>query len=264
MRRRLAIVALGLAVLGLAASQAPQNEPVTIRVDTTVDEGPDVSVLGLVRSRRTELHLHAERDEAAVAAAGAQPRARVHARAQPAHVRRREARAQVGLDQRLHRGCGGQSRLRLDDPRSHRRRLPGARHEAVRAARLHARGVVVRPAGRAVPALLEAWRSVQRHLHRLDLRAARLPEVGGTLLPGDAALRREVRPRRGRELVVRTLERARHRLLERVGRAGHRPRRSARRRRRRRRGATSSTSSTTSRSRACAAPCRRRGLAARK
>ena len=51
------------------------------------------------------------------------------------------------------------------------------------------------PAGRAVPALLETGRPVQRHLHRVDLRAARLPEVGGALLPGDAALRREVRPR---------------------------------------------------------------------
>lgn len=40
MRRRLATVALGLAVLGLAATQALQNEPVIIRVDTTVTRGP--------------------------------------------------------------------------------------------------------------------------------------------------------------------------------------------------------------------------------
>ncbi len=40
MRGRLAAVALGLAVLGLAASQAPRSEPVVIRVDTTVTRGP--------------------------------------------------------------------------------------------------------------------------------------------------------------------------------------------------------------------------------
>ena len=49
--------------------------------------------------------------------------------------------------------------------------LQDARDEAVRATRLHARGVVVGAGGHAVPALLEAGRSVQRHLHRLDLRA---------------------------------------------------------------------------------------------
>jgi xylan 1,4-beta-xylosidase len=40
MQRRLAIVALGLAVLGLAVSDASQNEPVTVRVDTMVTRGP--------------------------------------------------------------------------------------------------------------------------------------------------------------------------------------------------------------------------------
>jgi len=40
MRRRLAIAALCLAVLGLAARQAARDEPVTIRVDTTVTRGP--------------------------------------------------------------------------------------------------------------------------------------------------------------------------------------------------------------------------------
>jgi xylan 1,4-beta-xylosidase len=40
MRRRLAIVAIGLAVLGLAASEPSQDEAVTIRVDTTVTRGP--------------------------------------------------------------------------------------------------------------------------------------------------------------------------------------------------------------------------------
>ena len=40
MRRRLAIVALGLALPGLAGGRASQNEPVTIRVDTTITRGP--------------------------------------------------------------------------------------------------------------------------------------------------------------------------------------------------------------------------------
>ena len=44
--------------------------------------------------------------------------------------------------------AAGTSRLRLDHPRSHRRCLPDARHEAVRAARLHAGGAVVRAGGR--------------------------------------------------------------------------------------------------------------------
>ena len=60
--------------------------------------------------------------------------------------------------------------------------LHRTRDEAVRAARLHARGAVVGAARHALSALLEAGRSVQRHLHRMDLRAEGLPEVGGALL----------------------------------------------------------------------------------
>ena len=156
------------------------------------------------------------------------------------------------------------SGLRLDDPRSHRRHLQGARDEAVRAARLHARGVVVGAGGLPYRHFWKPGDPYNDIYTGLDVRAEGLHEVGGALLPGDAAPRREVRPRGGRELVVRALERAGHRLLERLGRARRRPRRSARRRRSRRRGATSSTSSTTSRSKACAAPCRRRGSADRK
>ena len=40
MRRGLAIIALGLAALGLAGRNASQTEPVTIRVDTTATRGP--------------------------------------------------------------------------------------------------------------------------------------------------------------------------------------------------------------------------------
>ena len=40
MRRRLTLIAVGLAALGLATSNASQNEPVTIRVDTTATRGP--------------------------------------------------------------------------------------------------------------------------------------------------------------------------------------------------------------------------------
>ena len=40
MRHRLAIAALGLAVVGMAGGGARQDEPVAIRVDTTVSRGP--------------------------------------------------------------------------------------------------------------------------------------------------------------------------------------------------------------------------------
>ena len=119
------------------------------------------------------------------------------------------------------------------------------------------------PAGMPVPALLEARRSVQRHLHRLDLRAEDY--------------------RKWEELCYQV---TRH-FVQKYGRAeveswwfelwnepdiGYwsgsvgpaRPRAIRWRRRRRRRGATSSTSSTTSRSKACAVRCRRRRWAARK
>jgi len=40
MRRRLSLVVVGVALIGLAASQAPSGQPVTIRVDTAVKVGP--------------------------------------------------------------------------------------------------------------------------------------------------------------------------------------------------------------------------------
>ena len=98
----------------------------------------------------------------------------------------------------------------------------------------------------------------------MDVRAEGLQEVGRALLPGDAAPRREVRPPGSRELVVRALERARHRLLERFGWAERAAATIRWPRRRRRPGATSSTSSTTSPSRASAARCPPRGSAVRK
>ena len=82
------------------------------------------------------------------------PTAGVLPRAQSADHRRRHAGAEVGLDQRLHRGRQGQSGLRLDDRRPHLRHLSAARREAVRADRLHARGAV--DPARALSAPLDA------------------------------------------------------------------------------------------------------------
>ena len=62
---------------------------------------------------------------------------------------------------------------------------------------------------------LEARRAVQHHLHRLGASAEGLREVGRARLPVGAALGEEVRQGGSRELVVGSLERARHRLLAR-------------------------------------------------
>ena len=52
-----------------------------------------------------------------------EPRARLHPRASPAHLRRRQGRAEVQLNQRLHRRRQRQARLRLQNPRRHLRRV---------------------------------------------------------------------------------------------------------------------------------------------
>src|SRR5262245_49446298 len=123
----------------------------------------------------------------------------------------------MGFDKRVLGRRRRKTRLRLDDPRQNRRYLHGPQDEAVRAARLHAGGVVVRAGRNTVSSFLEAGRAARRHLQGMDVRAEGLQEVGGTLLPDHETFRREVRtPGRG-ELVVRGLERARHQLLERNG-----------------------------------------------
>ena len=219
MRRGLAIIALGLAVLGLAGEGAAQTEPVTIRVDTTVTSGP-MHPFWAWFGHDEPNYTYTPNGKKLLSAL--------------------QALSPVPVFMRVHNlltSGDGTHALKWGSTNVYTEDANGkpvydwtildrivdtymdARDEAVRAARLHAGGAVVGAAGHAVPALLEAGRSVQRHLHRLDVRAEGLQEVGGALLPGDAAPRREVRPQRSRELVVRALERARHRLLERLGRA---------------------------------------------
>ena len=107
--------------------------------------------------------------------------------------------AQVGLDQRLHRGCGRQPGLRLDHHRQDLRRLCRGRHHPVRPGRLHARGAVGR--SRALPAQLGAARALQQHHDRLGHAAQRHQEVGradrGLGPPPRRALRRATRSRPG-------------------------------------------------------------------
>ena len=190
-----AVLAAMLRLLGLAGARRRSTKPVTIRVDTTVTRGPMYPFwawFGHDEPNYTYTPNGMKLLSALQELSPVPVFMRVHNLLTSGDGKHA---LKWGSTNVYTEDADGQARLRLDDPRSHRRHLPGARHEAVRAARLHARGVVVGAAGRAVPALLEAGRSVQRHLHRLDLRAEGLPEVGGALLSGDAALRREVRPR---------------------------------------------------------------------
>ena len=264
MRRGLAIIALGLAALGLAGRNASQTEPVTIRVDTTATRGPMYPFWAWFGHDEPNYTYTPNGMKLLSALQDAQPRARVHARPQPADVRRRQARAQVGLDQRLHRG-----RQRASPSTTGRSSIGSSTRTRTRGMKPFVQLGFMPEALSSAPAgmpyrhfwkpgdpyndIYTGWTYAPKDYRKWEELCYR----------GDAALRREVRPRGGRELVVRALERAGHRLLERLGRAGAAA--AIRwRRRRRRRGATSSTSSTTSPSRACAAPCRRRRSAARK
>ena len=138
-------------------------------------------------------------------------------RAQPADLGRRNARAQVGLDRRLHRGRRGQAGLRLDDHRPHLRHLSGARRAALR-----------RRSASCPQALSTKPEPYQHHW----TPKARYNEIftGWAYPPKDydkwararlsmgEALRRAVRPGGGGTLVLGGLERAEHRLLARHAR----------------------------------------------
>ena len=169
--------------------------------------------MGLVRLRRTQLHLHEGRQEAALGTCGAEPRARVCPHAQPAHHRRRHGSAQVGLDERLHRGQQRPSEVRLDHRRPHHRHLPRAQDEAARRNRLHARGAI----DQAQP-YRHFWKPGDNYN---DIY------TGWSYPPKDYAkwgelvyqwVRhsvREIRPEGSGELVLGGVERAGHRLLAR-------------------------------------------------
>ena len=171
-------MALSLAVLGLAGRNASQTEPVTIRVDTAVTRGPMYPFwawFGHDEPNYTYTPNGMKLLSQLQALSPVPVFMRVHNLLTSGDGKHA---LKWGSTNVYTEDAGGQSRLRLDDPRPDRRHLHGAQHEAVRAARLHARGVVVRAGGHAVPALLEAGRSVQRHLHRLDLRAAATTRSG--------------------------------------------------------------------------------------
>ena len=150
--------------------------PVTIRVDASRTRRRDAAGLAVLRLRRAELHLHERRQEAARRNwRPSSPQPVYHPHPQPADLRRRHARPEVGLDRRLLRGRRGRPALRLDDPRPHLRHLPGAGREALRPDRLHARGPL--DPARALPAPLDAGRP-ELDLHRLGLSAQGLRRSG--------------------------------------------------------------------------------------
>ena len=103
-------VAIGVwtaaAVLPPATGQAAvagDPFPVAIRVDAAGADGRARADLAVLRRRRAELRLHEGRPEAARANSGELgAEAGLLPRAQPAHHRRRHARAEVGIDRRLH------------------------------------------------------------------------------------------------------------------------------------------------------------------
>ena len=186
-----------MTLLLLSAASLPGQSGVTINVDAAKTSGPVEAGLVVLRPRRAELHLHEGRQEAALRTGRAQPGARLHPRPQPADHRRRRPRAEVGLDQRLHRGRRGQARLRLDDRRPHLRHLHGAEDEAARPDRLHA-------ARRSPPIPSRTGTTGRRattttNLHRLGLSAEGLRQVGRTGLPvGRGTASRSTARRRSR------------------------------------------------------------------
>ena len=146
------------------------------------------------------------------------PGAGLRAHAQSAHDRRRHAALKWGSTNAYTRGRQRQADLRLDDRRPHLRHLSRARDEAA-GARSASCPRRCRPTRSPYRHVWKPGDGYNRHLHRLELSAERLREVGRAgLRSGSAHSRREVRPGGSRELVVGSLERARHRLLARHAR----------------------------------------------
>ena len=122
--------------------------PVAIRVDASKSTGPLKPIWRFFGADEPN-YAYMKDGQKLIADLGALAPKRVYLpRAQPARHRRRHARAEVGIDQRLSRGRAGQADLRLDDRRSHLRHLSRARREAVRADRLHAGSAVDQAASR--------------------------------------------------------------------------------------------------------------------
>ena len=138
------VIAVVVATCATASmlAQAPSLERVTIKVDAAKAIGPMKPIWAWFGYDEPNYTYMKDGQKLLDRARGAEPGARVRPHAQPAHHRRRHAGAEVGIDQRLHRGRGRQADLRLDDRRSHRRHVPRARDEAAVADRLHAGGAV--------------------------------------------------------------------------------------------------------------------------
>ena len=123
--------------------------------------------------------------------------------------------AEVGLDQRLHRGRARPADLRLDDRRSHHRHLPRARMKPLVQIGFMPEALSVKPA--ALPARLGAGCSRTTDIYTGWAYPPKdYAKWGELVFQWADASGEEVRPRRSRELVLGSLERAGHRLL-----AGH-------------------------------------------
>ena len=174
---------------------------------------PAEADLALLRRRRAELR-HMKHGKKLIADQGKLAPKRVYFRAHNLLTTGDGTPgAEMGIDKRVHRGCEGQARLRLDHRRSHLRHVSRTRREAVRADRVHAEGAV-HHAG-ALSAQMDADGEVRRDLHRLGVSAQGLRQVGRAGLPVGEALRGEVRARGSRAVVLGDLERGEHRLLAR-------------------------------------------------
>ncbi len=202
MPRKLALAILGLTALSLAAGRAPQNEQVTIRVDTTVKKGPMYPFWAWFGHDEPNYTYTPNGKKLLSALQDLSPVPvfmRVHnlltsgdgtyaLKWGSTNVYTEDASGNPVYDWTILDQIVDSYMARKMKPFVQLGFMPEALSSA--------------PPGVALPALLEAGRFVQRHLHWVDVRAEGLQEVGGALLPGDAALRREVRPSGSRELVV--------------------------------------------------------------
>jgi hypothetical protein len=182
-----------------------------ISVDAGKPLGETEAHLAFLRRRRAQLRHDEGRQKAPRRARRTAPAASLLPRPQPALHGRRLAGVEMGQHQHLHRGCAGPAGLRLDDRRPDLRHLPRARRAALRGDRFHAAGPLDPP-----EPYQHEWRPgarLRQDRHRLGLPAEGLRQVGRARLPVGEALRRPLRPRRGRTVVLGSLERGQRRLL---------------------------------------------------
>ena len=171
--------------------------------------------MAVLRRRRAELRVHEGRPQADRRARRARARAGLLPHAQPADHRRRHAGAQVGLHQRLHaktrRGSPIYDWTILD-------RIFDT-YLAARRAAVRRRSGSCRRRSRPSPSRISTTGRPTAKYDEIFTGWAYPPKDyakwGELVLPVGEALRRAVRPRRGRAVVLGGLERAEHRLLAR-------------------------------------------------